>query len=127
MKKNDPGDAEDEDTLELLLGFKRNNFNSSSLHHQLKHRNREQEHARAMAQVISWLQRDIIGTEKNFQAPAAALFVAKATVPTAVRPPSPPKTVETLLSTPSKNVKKHEHHHVHHHYLHYAKETPIIV
>ncbi|CAL8101699.1 unnamed protein product [Orchesella dallaii] len=87
--------------------------NAASTPHQLKHRNREQEHARAMAQVISWLERENIGDDKKFASPNR-------------RNPNP--STNSLVGSPPV-VKKHEHHHVHHHYHHhhFAKETPIIV
>ena len=85
--------------------------------HQLKHRNRQQEHERAMAQVISWLERENIGgCEKKFSSPNRK---------------NPNPGTNSLLGSPP-TVKKHEHHHVHehihHHYHHhFSKETPIIV
>lgn len=91
--------------------------NAASTPHQLKHRNREQEHARAMAQVISWLERENIGgCEKKFSSPNRK---------------NPNPSTNSLQGTPPA-VKKHEHHHVHehihHHYHHhFPKETPIIV
>ncbi|CAG7716229.1 unnamed protein product [Allacma fusca] len=101
-----------QETLDILSGciFQKNsNVANNSSPHQLKHRNREQEHARAMAQVISWLERENIGMEKKFS--------------------SPKKMPNPFPSTPP--VKRHEHHHVHehihHHYHRYAKETSIIV
>lgn len=90
--------------------------NAASTPHQLKHRNREQEHARAMAQVISWLERENIGGCEKFSSPNRK---------------NPNPSTNSLMGSPPV-VKKHEHHHVHehihHHYHHhFSKETPIIV
>jgi hypothetical protein len=94
------------------LRNKNTNITNSASPHQLKHRNREYEHARAMAQVISWLERENIGGDKKFC--------------------SSPKRKSHNPNNPQVENKKSEHHHVvhehfHHHYHHYAKETPIIV
>lgn len=91
---------------------------AATTQHQLKHRNREQEHARAMAQVISWLERENIGgCDKKFSS--------------SPNRKNPNPSTNSLLGSPPA-VKKHEHHHVHehihHHYHHhFSKETPIIV
>lgn len=94
---------------------KNTNITNSASPHQLKHRNREVEHERAMAQVISWLERENIGDKTKCFSPKKKIH----------NPNNP-----CVHSPPV--VKKHEHHHVHehihhHYYHHYAKETPIIV
>lgn len=96
-----------------------NKLSPGTTPHQLKHRNREEEHARAMAQVINWLERENIG-DKNTSSPKPFLDFQHQHHFRQI-PSSPPIG------------KKHEHHHhvhehIHHHYHHhFGKETPIIV
>lgn len=72
---------------------KNTNITNSASPHQLKHRNREHEHARAMAQVISWLERENISSPKR--------KIHNSNNPQSESPPV---------------VKKHEHQHFHTHH-----------
>ncbi|XP_063241631.1 protein naked cuticle homolog 2-like [Bacillus rossius redtenbacheri] len=88
---------------------------SSSPHH-LKHRNREQDQARAMAQVVRWLEREFSST-LDAAAGKQGHSEAPGPTPPAKDPPSP--AAERL-------EHHHVHEHIHHHYHHY-QETPVLV
>jgi len=117
--------------------------------HQIKHRNREQEHARAMAQVISWLERENIGgkegnnmklrfaSPKRRESPSSGSNNEEKILHQVHQHQEEHKEEQKAVTPPESTgspstVKKHEHHHVHehihHHYHHhFPKETPIIV
>lgn len=128
---------------------------TSSPHH-LKHRNREQDQARAMAQVVQWLEQEFSASlntrttagvqevlinakahrtkSKSFTSPTEP-----APAPSATTHPGPNISSNTPQSTPHEeepapsagDVKQHEHHHVHehihHHYHHYQETPPVLV
>jgi len=102
---------------ELTVTTPQQNLGSSP--HQMKHKNREQEHARAMSQVISWLERENISGNSNGR------MEKKYSSPRRI------KNFRSVMPFTPPVVRKLEHHHVHehihHHYHHYSKETPIIV
>lgn len=114
---------------------------SSSPHH-LKHRNREQDQARAMEQVVRWLEQEFsssLNTTEKLNAKNAAANETKTphiSPPRNVKQPcsqtpGSPKRDETPNSpSASSSVERHEHHHVHehiHHHYHHYQETPVLV
>ena len=117
---------------------------SSSPHH-LKHRNREQDQARAMKQVVRWLEQEFSSSlntteklnAKNSTSSATAngnntppLTPSKNTKQSNSQTPSSPKRNETPNSPSASSVERHEHHHVHehiHHHYHHYQETPVLV
>lgn len=124
---------------------------TSSPHH-LKHRNREQDQARAMAQVVQWLEQefsaslntrtsagvqDVLINAKAHRRSKSAAFTSAPEAPSA---PSSAPNINTNANSsrpdedPSPSgpgVKQHEHHHVHehihHHYHHYQDTSPVLV
>ncbi|KDR00757.1 Naked cuticle-like protein [Zootermopsis nevadensis] len=114
---------------------------SSSPHH-LRHRNREQDQARAMKQVVRWLEQEFsssLNTTETLNAKNAATNETKTPPETpsrnAKQPYShttgSPKRDETPMSpSAASSVERHEHHHVHehiHHHYHHYQETPVLV
>ncbi|PNF40617.1 hypothetical protein B7P43_G05921 [Cryptotermes secundus] len=114
---------------------------SSSPHH-LKHRNREQDQARAMKQVVRWLEQEFsssLNTTEKLNAKNAATNETKTPPKTPSRNvkqphsqmPESPKRDETPNSpSASSSVERHEHHHVHehiHHHYHHYQDTPVLV
>ncbi|XP_075217666.1 NKD inhibitor of WNT signaling pathway naked cuticle isoform X2 [Lycorma delicatula] len=88
---------------------------STSPHH-LKHRHREQEQARAMAQVVRWL-------EQEFSPPRQQTHQQSHTPP----PPPPPQPSQ---HTQHHTKTRHEHHHIHeyiHHHYHHYQDTSVVV
>lgn len=76
--------------------------------HHTKHRHREADHARAMAQVVAWLER---GSLFESQKPA----------------PSPESGGINAVGGGSGACREQTHHvhqHIHHHYHHYAEKQP---
>lgn len=99
---------------------------TSSPHH-LKHRNREQDQARAMAQVVRWLEQEFsssLNTAENLgKQPPNSQKAPNQT-------PESPKKDGVPTSPTSSSVERHEHHHVHehiHHHYHHYQETPVLV
>ncbi|XP_069683252.1 protein naked cuticle homolog [Periplaneta americana] len=116
---------------------------SSSPHH-LKHRNREQDQARAMKQVMRWLDQEFssgLNTTEKLNAKNAATTTQTETKTPPLTPsrnakqihnqtPGSPKKDETPNSPSASSVERHEHHHVHehiHHHYHHYQETPVLV
>ncbi|KAJ8882707.1 hypothetical protein PR048_014519 [Dryococelus australis] len=110
---------------------------SSSPHH-LKHRNREQDQARAMAQVVRWLEQEFSSSlntadklnTKNTSGGTKSPPVTPAKAPSQPHSPGTPKRQEAPTSPTSSSVERHEHHHVHehiHHHYHHYQETPVLV
>lgn len=114
---------------------------SSSPHH-LKHRNREQDQARAMKQVVRWLEQEFsssLNTTEKLNAKNSASNETKTPPKTPSRNvkqpnsqmPESPKRDETPNSpSASSSVERHEHHHVHehiHHHYHHYQDTPVVV
>nr|CAD7201498.1 unnamed protein product [Timema douglasi] len=110
---------------------------SSSPHH-LKHRNREQDQARAMAQVVRWLEQEFSSTlnttaklnAKNISGSAKSPPTSPTKAPSQPQSPGAPKSEETPTSPTLSSAERHEHHHVHehvHHHYHHYQETPVLV
>lgn len=88
----------------------------SSPHH-LKHRHREQDQARAMAQVVKWLEQEVFKPSPNHR--SKSKHTEKHTTT---------KTTENRAKVC--NSDKHEHHHIHehvHHHYHHYNESPVLV
>lgn len=100
---------------------------SSSPHH-LKHRNRQEDQARAMAQVVRWLEQEFssnvhLKKEKKKNAKASPEKGTSAA-------PSSPSSPNVDGSPSVSSVERHEHHHVHehiHHHYHHYQEAPVPV
>lgn len=93
--------------------------NTSSPHY-LRHRNRQEDQARAMAQVVRWLEQEF---SSNF-------YTNEQNHKTEHRSNSYEKQTNNATPSPSSSVERHEHHHVHehiHHHYHHYQETPIVV
>ncbi|XP_018906967.1 uncharacterized protein nkd isoform X2 [Bemisia tabaci] len=86
----------------------------SSPHH-LKHRHREQDQARAMAQVVKWLEQEVFKPSPNHR--SKSKHTEKHTTKT---------TENRSKSCNDKHEHHHIHEHVHHHYHHY-NESPVVV
>ncbi|KAG8239513.1 hypothetical protein J437_LFUL019095 [Ladona fulva] len=113
-------------------------INASPTSHHLKHRNREEDQARAMAQVVRWLEKGhflaeaagktgkvngVLGAERTSRVHHAPLL---ATAPSAIPPDSPEDGMDQCGKRTSRREYRHVHEHIHHHYHHY-QETAIIV
>lgn len=88
--------------------------------HYLKHRNRQEDQARAMAQVVRWLEQEFSSnlTMKNKWERVNQHNGFSS------------EKDNTNCPNTNKNVERHEHHHVHehiHHHYHHYQETPFIV
>lgn len=95
---------------------------TSSPHH-LKHKNRQEDQARAMAQVVRWL-------EQEFSSNLNMEDVEKNKGNNFTQSTHKEKTTTNSSSSPNYAVEKHEHHHVHehiHHHYHHYQETPLVV
>lgn len=97
---------------------------SSSPHH-LKHRNRQEDQARAMAQVVRWL-------EQEFSSKVDGVKKSKGHHRSTSQPsPNRGSSANANNGSPSiSSVERHEHHHVHehiHHHYHHYQETPVVV
>lgn len=94
---------------------------TSSPHH-LRHRNRQEDQARAMAQVVHWLEQEFssaanTGEEKKEKHKSSSWSTRQE------KKPNSPSATES-------SIERHEHHHVHehiHHHYHHYQETPIVV
>ncbi|XP_049964577.1 uncharacterized protein LOC126485015 [Schistocerca serialis cubense] len=101
---------------------------TSSPHH-LKHRNREQDQARAMAQVVRWLEQEFssgLGTADRF----ASGNSTQPPPPPEGPPSGQPEAGNNSTAAGVSSVERHEHHHVHehiHHHYHHYRETPVLV
>lgn len=92
---------------------------TSSPHH-LRHRNRQEDQARAMAQVVRWLEQEF---SSNLHAEDKKFRKNKS------RSTSFEKHT-TTSNSPNSSIERHEHHHVHehiHHHYHHYQETPVVV
>lgn len=95
---------------------------TSSPHH-LKHKNRQEDQARAMAQVVRWL-------EQEFSSNLNMKNTGKTKGNHFTQSTHKEKTTTNSSSSPNSAVEKHEHHHVHehvHHHYHHYQETPLVV
>lgn len=93
--------------------------NTSSPHY-LRHRNRQEDQARAMAQVVRWLEQEF---SSNF-------YTNDQNHKTEYRSNSFEKQANNAAPSPTSSVERHEHHHVHehiHHHYHHYQEAPIVV
>lgn len=94
---------------------------TSSPHH-LRHRNRQEDQARAMAQVVRWLEQEFSSNLHTSDNKSNKNNVEST---------SYEKYTNTSATTPTNsNVERHEHHHVHehiHHHYHHYQESPIVV
>lgn len=89
---------------------------SSSAHH-LKHRNREEDQARAMAQVVRWLEQEFSTSEPKKEFEKTEFQNSK-------------DKKSSVSSSSTSSIERHEHHHIHehiHHHYHHYQETPIVV
>ncbi|XP_025835687.1 protein naked cuticle homolog 2 [Agrilus planipennis] len=96
---------------------------TSSPHH-LRHRNRQEDKARAMAQVVRWLEQEF---SSNLHATSDNEDKTKSTE--SRKSPQDDKGENSPTDT-KPNVERHEHHHVHehiHHHYHHYQETPVVV
>ena len=89
--------------------------------HELKHRYREFEQARAKEQVVRWLEQEFSGPAKycNNRKKNNNLNYSKSTYKEDIKSKSR-----------SCSNEKHEHHHIHehvHHHYHHYHESPIVV
>lgn len=85
--------------------------------HHLRHRNRQEDQARAMAQVVRWLEQEFSSNLKTREKKKQSnRFEQKG-------------NSQSLPNSGS--VERHEHHHVHehihHHYHHYQETPPLVV
>ena len=88
--------------------------------HYLRHKNRQENQARAMEQVVRWL-------EQEFSTNFCTENHAKQNHD---KPGNFKKQNTKMPSTANVNVERHEHHHMHehiHHHYHHYQETPIVV
>lgn len=92
---------------------------TSSPHH-LRHRNRQEDQARAMAQVVRWLEQEFssnlhTGDKKSRKNNSQSTGYEKHT---------------STSTSPNSSIERHEHHHVHehiHHHYHHYQESPVVV
>lgn len=87
--------------------------------HYLKHRNRQEDQARAMAQVVRWLEQEF-----------SSNLTIKNRLERAYQSGFSSEKDNTNCPNNSKNVERHEHHHVHehiHHHYHHYQDSPFIV
>lgn len=103
-------------SFQVVLGH------TSSPHH-LRHRNRQEDQARAMSQVVRWLEREFSPTDNSNK---------KEKPKKGEKPREKEKhtSATKTTTTESSGVERHEHHHVHehiHHHYHHYQETPIVV
>ncbi|XP_022915067.1 uncharacterized protein [Onthophagus taurus] len=94
---------------------------TTSAPHYLRHRNRQEDQARAMAQVVRWLEREF---SSNFYTNEDGQK-KKNNAASSKDGASPTET-----PTQGSSVERHEHYHVHehiHHHYHHYEETPIVV
>ncbi|KAJ3640135.1 hypothetical protein Zmor_003451 [Zophobas morio] len=92
---------------------------TSSPHH-LRHRNRQEDQARAMAQVVRWLEQEF-SSNLNMKDKAKSNHFAHSTYK---------EKSNSSASAPNEGVERHEHHHVHehiHHHYHHYQEPPLVV
>lgn len=104
-------------TLFTILLFKVVLGHTSSPHH-LRHRNRQEDQARAMAQVVRWLEQEFSSNE-NKEQPKTNSWSSMGE-----------KRSSSTNTTTGTGVERHEHHHVHehiHHHYHHYQETPVVV
>lgn len=102
--------------LKVVLGH------TSSPHH-LRHRNRQEDQARAMAQVVRWLEQEFSSNDKKDKSKTGCSWSS-----TGEKQSSATNT--TTTTTTESGIERHEHHHVHehiHHHYHHYQETPIVV
>ncbi|RZC39492.1 uncharacterized protein BDFB_000236, partial [Asbolus verrucosus] len=95
---------------------------TSSPHH-LRHRNRQEDQARAMAQVVRWL-------EQEFSSNLNTREKEKTKTNHFTQSTYKEKNTNSTPSTPNSGIERHEHHHVHehiHHHYHHYQETPLVV
>lgn len=96
---------------------------TSSPHH-LRHRNRQEDQARAMAQVVRWLEQEF---SSNVQCGDKK---EKTKSSTWSNPEKQTGNNNSTFTSTESGVERHEHHHVHehiHHHYHHYQETPIVV
>jgi naked cuticle len=89
--------------------------------HYLRHRNRQEDQARAMAQVVRWLEQEF-SSNLNMKDKTKSNHFTQSTYKE--------KNTGSAPSTPNSGVERHEHHHVHehiHHHYHHYQETPLVV
>lgn len=94
---------------------------TSSPHH-LRHRNRQEDQARAMAQVVHWL-------EQEFSSKVQCSDNKEKTKSTSWSNQEK-QTGNNAFTNTESVVERHEHHHVHehiHHHYHHYQESPIVV
>lgn len=95
---------------------------TSSPHH-LRHRNRQEDQARAMAQVVRWLEQEFssnLNTKDTREKRQSNCWTGSQEKYSCNMPASPN----------SSSVERHEHHHVHehiHHHYHHYQEAPVVV
>ncbi|XP_008200263.1 uncharacterized protein nkd [Tribolium castaneum] len=90
---------------------------TSSPHH-LRHKNRQEDQARAMAQVVRWLEQEFSSNLNTKEKAKGNHFH------------STKEKTTSAPSSPGSGVERHEHHHVHehiHHHYHHYQETPLVV
>ncbi|KAK9889086.1 hypothetical protein WA026_004357 [Henosepilachna vigintioctopunctata] len=85
--------------------------------HYLKHRNRQEDQARAMAQVVRWLEQEFSSnlTMKDKWTKHTGGFNSEK---------------ESANNANNSNIERHEHHHVHehiHHHYHHYQNAPFVV
>lgn len=93
---------------------------TSSPHH-LRHRNRQEDQARAMAQVVRWLEQEFSPPNEKKGKPKANSWSNNT---------GEKRSSSTNTTTTGSGVERHEHHHVHehiHHHYHHYQEKPIVV
>lgn len=93
---------------------------TSSPHH-LRHRNRQEDQARAMAQVVRWLEQEFSSSLNTNDSKEK------------VQPKRTEDQEKYSCSMPTNvnsNIERHEHHHVHehiHHHYHHYQDTSLVV
>lgn len=93
---------------------------TSSPHH-MRHRNRQEDQARAMAQVVRWLEQEFSNVNAGDK---------KENGKSTAWSNNQEKHTTTNSTAADSSVERHEHHHVHehiHHHYHHYQETPIVV
>lgn len=102
---------------------------TSSPHH-LKHRNRQEDQARAMAQVVRWLEQEF-SSNVNMNGKTDSAKTTKSNATKSSPQQSSRASPNRDATSPSVSaVERHEHHHVHehiHHHYHHYQESPVVV
>ncbi|XP_046386747.1 protein naked cuticle [Ischnura elegans] len=106
---------------QVLIGCGGISSATAAASHHLKHRNREEDQARAMAQVVRWLEKG------HFLPPPKGGTGGEIPPPTEPPPGDQrPRQCGSGKRSHGRREYRHIHEHIHHHYHHY-QETAIIV